>query len=368
MKPLSRVFGRLAATTALLLAAPLAHAAPVHYWQYHENGRYGYVQSQYVNACSGVAWKDCKQPIIWYMYDGAVNLSVLASKHPHFAQFIAHKFGQTLPDQYSSETEIILSVTPDPNQYVVGQGAMAHRAYVILDSTSGEWPTDAMLLDVYGNGSMHGEVHDLDRDSPAAYAYHDLLNHQIALGEMNASDRAEFQKMLQQAKQSVTPQHWWAYDVNGIYGYIKDPSDPTCTPDWHLCKKPITWLLYNGQRANGRNVFTLFHSPSRLLSGKQIASPVTLAVYPGGDQAMLSYLVTDGSAVDHVASVAYRSELWLAAQDASHGQVQPSSITAGEMNALSEQLKEFDKGREAYMQRALQDYLNRQEIIIHTEP
>jgi hypothetical protein len=368
MKLISRTLGRIAASTALILAAPMVHADPAHFWQYHVNGRYGYVQSQYVNACASVPWRDCKQPIIWYMFDGTINLSTLAAKRPKLAQFIAQRFGDNVPDQYSSETEIFLTVTPDPNHLVTGQGGMAHQAFVILDSTSGTWPTNAMLLDVYGNGSLHGAVHDLDRDSAAAYAFQDLLHHQISVSKPNASDRAEVRAIIQQAKQHPAPKHWWAYDIDGVYGYVKDPADPTCTPDWHLCKKPITWLLYNGERANGRNVFTVFQSPGRLASDKQTASPITFAVYPDGSRAMLSYLVTDGSAVDNVESIDYRSDLWFAAQDVAHDQVQPSSITVAEMNTLANQRQAFNQGRQAFMRRALEDYMNRQEIIVHTEP
>lgn len=356
---------------AALLAQP-AFASAAHGWTYHVNGRYGYVNSQYANLCASVPWQSCSRPIVWLMYDGTAALGVLQSKRPALYRLIKPALDPST--DVGPETSVTLfGLVPSPTQYISDVDGMKSQQYLILEVPRSPWqwgplPHHVRVLREFADGTHTVNRGPISANSLMMRAYDDVRSMALTLSQPTASDMAQLAAARQWGKDHPEPAHWWAYHVDGVYGFVKDPVAPTCTPDWKLCKKPITWFLYNGQKDDGENVFTLFHSPTQLAAGKQVASPMTFSVQPSANNATLSYLVTDGSEAAQNVSIDYRSDLWFALQDVARGQLQPSSVTVAEMNTLANQRQAFNHGRQAFMRRALEDYMNRQEIIVHTEP
>ena len=370
-----RTLTRALRTAILTCAAALAQttfAAPPHNWTYHVNGRYGYVESQYTNVCDGVPWTSCSHPILWVMYDGTASLGVLKAKVPNLYQLIQPALDPS-PQAGMAEYVTIFNLVPSPTQYIGDDAGVKDEEWVILEQPTSPWkwgmlPHQAHVLKAFADHTQIVRDDPLQDHSVLMRVYDDVRTLSLTLSQPTASDVAQLTTARQWGKDHPDPAHWWAYDVNGVYGYVKDSVDPTCTPDWHRCKKPIQWLLYNGRRDNGENVFTAFETPTELDTSQQNASPVTVAMRPGSNHATVSYLVTDGSEASQDISMAFHSDLWFVSQDIAHSQLQPSSLTVAEMNTLADQRKKFNAGRQAFMRRALQDYLNRQEIIVHTEP
>lgn len=359
----------------LMCAAALAQTAfatPAHNWTYHLNGRYGYVESQYTNACDGVPWQRCSHPILWVMYTGTASLGVLKTKAPKLYKVIQPALDPS-PQAGMAEYVTIFNLVPSPTQYIGDDTGVKDQEWIILEAPQSPWtwgilPHHAHVLKAFADHTHVVRDHRIEDHSVIMRVYDDVRAKAITLGQPTASDLAQLKLALQWGKEHPDPAHWWAYDVDGVYGYVKDSVDPTCTPDWHRCKKAILWLLYNGRRDNGEDVFTAFKTPTQLDTSLKNASPITLAIRPGSNHATVSYLVTDGSEAGRDISIAFRSDLWFASQDIAHSQLEPSSVTVAEMNTLAGRRQAFNQGRENFMRHALKDYMNRKEIVVHTEP
>jgi len=369
--PRFRVFAALLQSLVVAagscLAVRPASADPAHFWRYQENGRYGYVQSTYVNACAGQTWQSCKQPISWYAYRGTMKLSQLQVSNPPLAHYVAAQFGIRSTSNFDPYLAMV-SVSPDPDHLLFGQGALARHDWLIyfatVDPLTLRLPASKVLvLHVAADGTLSGREHDVERGSPAALAFQDLELGQLQVSTPTASDQAQEDAAQQLAKDHPAPVHWWMYAVNGRYGYVQDPADPTCTPDWRQCKKPITWLMYDGQKSNGEQVFTLFDSPTRLkvISGQ--ASAMQLSERDNG-QASVSYLGTDGSETSQDLTVGARSPGWFAQQDAAHGQLTPSQLTASEQAPLQTAARKFQKSRGVLAGKMLQSWINKPRVEI----
>lgn len=344
------------------LAVRPASADPAHFWRYQENGRYGYVHSTYVNACAGLTWQDCKLPISWYAYRGTLKLSQLKVSNPPLAQYVAAQFGIEPTSSFDDPYLVMVSLSPDPDHLLFGQGALARHDWLIFFATTLRLPASkVLLLHVAADGTLSGRMHDVARGSPAAQAFQDLELGQLQVSAPTASDRAQAQAAKQFVKDHPAPTHWWMYDVNGRYGYVQDSADPTCTPHWRQCKKKIVWLMYDGQQSNGEQVFTLFDSPTQLKQIQGQASAMQLSERANG-QASVSFLGTDGSETSQDLTAGDRSPVWFAQQDAAHGQLTPSQLTASDQAPLQTAARKFQTSRGVLAGKMLQSWINKPRV------
>ena len=354
---------------AAVLSGPAAVADTTHHWAYEQSGHYGYVTSQYTNICEGKPWQNC-QNLLWLSYDGSVQMADLKANNPSLYQAIASTTAEALPGgNYAN----FFAATPTPTQLVFGSGVGAVRFWVVIISVVA--PTDrvhlhpvaGVMIKTHVEGSVTTSPAQYSNDSVPGEAYADVQTGAIAGSSLNTADLAQIGKPFATGAGAATaaPAHWWAYDVDGRYGYVNDSSDPTCTPDWTACKKPITWLLYDGERSDKTQVFTLFKSPTELDATENgQASPVQFsASSPNGDFTT-SYLMTDGSEMSQDDRIPYRSAIWFAMDDASHNQLTPSQLSDAQKTQFAGAAQQSQKARGAFMGQAFQSWMNEQRVRI----